>query len=364
MAEALKHLYSQGYIEHLCTQVLRVEPGFDATGFKQTLFDAQWEARELKERMHHIAKSLHGVLGGNYRQNLPVLTQVFELMGEGYALENMLFQDIVELYGLDDVEESLAALRHFTIGSSSEFAIRAFIKKYPQQTMEQMMLWAEDENEHVRRLASEGSRPRLPWACALPEFKNDPSHVIPILEKLKDDPSAYVRKSVANNLNDISKDHPERFKFLLKAWIGYNEQRDRMLKHAARTLLKAADAEVMACFGYAPVEGLSVHDFKAPDEVSMGEELSFAFGLKAPGSLGRLRVEYALHFVRQKGRFSAKVFKLSEGVVAESMKDFSKTYSFKAITTRKYYAGEHSLSIIVNGVNVHQHSFTLSDSGE
>jgi len=129
-------------------------------------------------------------------------------MNHNYGLENMIFQDFVEVYGLDSFDVSMMAFEVFTVNSSSEFAIRKFILKYEEKTMIQMLLWAKSENEHVRRLASEGSRSRLPWAVALPVFKEDPTSVVEILELLKDDVSAYVRKSVANNLNDISKDNP------------------------------------------------------------------------------------------------------------------------------------------------------------
>ena len=119
------------------------------------------------------------------------------------------WQHHIEVYGLGYPEESLHALEQITRLVSAEFAVRPFILRDPDRTMEYFRRWSLDENATVRRLASEGCRPRLPWAVALPMFKKDPSPLLPILENLKDDASLYVRKSVANNLNDISKDHPD-----------------------------------------------------------------------------------------------------------------------------------------------------------
>jgi 3-methyladenine DNA glycosylase AlkC len=154
--------------------------------------------------MMHTSESLHIYLPMEYSESVQILMKA-ALKFSGF--QYMFFPGFIELYGLDEYEQSIKALEIFTQHSSSEFAVRPFIKIYSHKMMEQMELWAESENHHVRRLSSEGCRPRLPWAIALPEFKKDPSPVIPILEKLKNDESEYVRRSVANNLNDISKDN-------------------------------------------------------------------------------------------------------------------------------------------------------------
>lgn len=162
----------------------------------------------------------------------------------------MFFQDFVEVFGLEDFENSIKALEVFTLESSSEFAVRAFILKYEYQTMQQMKLWTQSSNEHIRRLACEGCRPRLPWAVALPKFKQDPSSVLEIIELLKNDESLYVRKSVANNLNDISKDNPELLLKFVKENLGFSKELDWICKHASRTLLKKGINKYWNCLIY------------------------------------------------------------------------------------------------------------------
>ena len=235
-------------------------------------------------------------------------------MNHAYGLENMVFQDFVEVYGRDSFEISMMALEHFTIGSSSEFAIRQFILRYEDRTMKQILLWAESENEHIRQLASEGCRPRLPWAIALPVFKSDPTPVLEILECLKDDSSPYVRKSVANNLNDISKDNPLLVKKLTKEWIGVDTKRDALLKHGCRTLLKASDSEVLSLFSFTKPEHISLKNFTHTQNVKMGEALEFSFELCSSDNLGKLRIEFAIGFLRKNGKHNQKVFKISEGL--------------------------------------------------
>ena len=349
MAEALKNLYNELYLKQLCIALNVVEPTFRADSFINAVFDEFWGQKELKERMRHIATTLQPFLRQNYSKNIDILQKVFLKMDSSYALENMLFQDFVELYGMDDFETSMQALEHFTINSSSEFAIRRFIVKYPSLCMKQMKLWAESDNEHVRRLATEGCRPRLPWAIALPHFKRDPSEVLEILELLKDDTSAYVRKSVANNINDISKENPNVVISLTKQWIGQNKNRDTLLKHGCRTLLKEGNREVLELFGFSKVKNLEFKKFVLPQELKMGEELVFSFELHSPKPLGKLRVEFVMHFLRKKGKHNRKVFKLAEGTYKESSKKFTKSYSFKPISSRVYYQGLQKISIVING---------------
>ena len=144
--------------------------------------------------------------------------------------------------------------------------------------MEQMYLWSRHENEHVRRLASEGCRPSLPWGQALVRFKKDPAPILPILQQLKADPSPYVRKSVANNLNDISKTHPDLVVKMAKEWYGENEFTDWIVKHGCRTLLKNGNCEVLAIFGYHNADCIHVSSFQlGKTSISLGEDLTFSF---------------------------------------------------------------------------------------
>ena len=229
--------------------------------------------------------------------------------------------------------------------------------------MAQMMKWANSKNEHLRRLASEGCRPRLPWAIGLPKYKNDPSSVLPILEKLKTDKSEYVRRSVANNLNDISKDNPKVVIKLAKEWQGISEEIDKLIKHGCRTLLKKGEPKTLRLFGFKAPKHVELKKLRVTKEIKMGEEIEFGFTLHTKKkNLGLLRIEYIIEFVRQNNKTGQKIFKISEGQYAEAERNITKKHSFKPISTRKYYAGKHSVSVVVNGKVLSSKSFIIKNS--
>jgi len=349
MATLLKNLYDERYIEVISNEIKNNFPNFKKNEFKKIIFDNEWSKKELKQRMRHISESLGKFLPKKYENAVFILQNTFENTDKKFRIENMIFQDFVEVYGLDNFEISMKALEIFTIESSSEFAIRQFIIKYPQATMHQMKRWALSNNEHVRRLASEGCRPRLPWAVALNDFKNNPKVVIEILELLKDDTSDYVRKSVANNINDISKDNPDITLKLIKKWLGYSKNRDKLLKHGCRTLLKAQNSEALELFGLKPAFHVEIKNLVIQKKVKLGEVLEFGFELYSQQSLGLLRIEYQMEFLRKNNKYSKKVFKISESQVTNKFKKVVKKHSFKPISTRKYYVGKQRLNIIING---------------
>ena len=349
MASLLKDRYNSEYIKILSAAIQKQLPSFEIKTFTDAIFDTAWEKRPLKERMRHIATQLGIYLHREYTEAITILKPTFQSMPTKYALENMLFEDFVAVYGMEDFSTSMDALATFTIGSSSEFAIRQFLLRYPKQTLNQMKIWAKSDNEHIRRLASEGSRPRLPWAIALESFKKEPTPLLPILTQLRDDSSEYVRKSVANSLNDISKDHPKLVKKLTKEWLGYSKERDALLKHGCRTLLKESDKETLQLFGYKTPQAISLEDFSYTIQVKESEQMHFSFQLKSPKPLGKLRIEFALHLLRKNGKHNRKVFKITEGNYKEQSKKIQKSYSFAPISTRVYYKGLHRLEILING---------------
>ncbi|MDH4209126.1 MAG: DNA alkylation repair protein, partial [Anaerolineae bacterium] len=274
MPEKLKDLFfTASFISQLGEALHRACSDFDRDNFSSLVFDASWERRELKERMRHVTQCLHQTLGKEYPEALGILR---EIAPSFTGFDTMVFPDYVQCYGLDHWDLSLPALAFFTTLCSSEYAIRPFLDQDPQRAMQYLHTWAEDENEHVRRLASEGCRPRLPWGMALPRFKQDPSPILPVLEKLKDDPSEYVRKSVANNLNDISKDHPELVLDICERWYGHTANTDWIVKHACRGLLKAGHRRAMHLFGFADIDNVAVHNLTLDRRaLSIGEELHF-----------------------------------------------------------------------------------------
>ena len=356
-SKLLKDLYDKKLISSLSSEMIKVHSSFNTKKFTRRIFDESWKDKELKQRMRHISQTLHEFLPADFSKAVNILKPVSEKFS---GFEYMFFQDYVELYGLDDFNESMVALECFTKYASSEFAVRPFIIKYQGKMMCQMEKWAESDNHHVRRLASEGSRPRLPWAMALPEFKKNPAAVIKILKKLKNDQSEYVRRSVANNLNDISKDNPDVTLKIAKAWKGKNKNTDWIVKHACRTLLRSSDGKALGLFGYGDPKKIQLRNFIVSKKVAMGDRVEFSFNLKtSKTNLGMLRIEYAIEFARANGRTGRKVFKISEGDFKGTSKNVVKSYSFKLITTRRYYPGIHSISILINGKEKARAEFML-----
>jgi 3-methyladenine DNA glycosylase AlkC len=349
MSSLLKDRYSPAYVKSLAGGVRAVWPRFDQAGYVRAVLEDGWSGLELKQRMRRLSSMLHQFLPMPYPRQVAVLKKVAPPFG---GLEGMLFPDFVEQFGLDDFDTSVRALEWFTQFSSSEFAVRPFIVRHGAKMMAVMRRWASHENEHVRRLASEGCRPRLPWAMALPEFKCDPSPVLPILEMLKNDPSDYVRRSVANNLNDIAKDHPEIVLKLARRWLGKSKAADALVKHACRTLLKRGDKRALELFGYRRTTAAKVTGLRfSTAKLSIGEELRFQFAVcHAATRPVALRLEYAVDFVKARGRTARKVFKITEGSFAPGeLREFDRKHPFRDFTTRKHYPGEHCLSILVNG---------------
>ena len=247
MAERLKDIFfTNSSINKFGDIIKQYYPEFDKEKFLNLIFNDEWKSKELKEKMRHTTICLHKTLPENYKKALAILIEIAPFI-KGF--EAMSLPDYVEVYGMENWDLSLPSLTHFTKYSSSEFAIRPFLAKDPEKVMAYVSEWAEDKNEKVRRFASEGCRSRLPWAMALPKFKKDPSLIIPILEKLKNDDSEFVRRSVANNLNDISKDHPDLVLDISKKWYGKSEKTDRLIKHACRSMLKAGNKRALLLFG-------------------------------------------------------------------------------------------------------------------
>ena len=360
MAELLKNIYFQKrFFDKLIQKISEHYPAFDSKSFYKLLYDKHWENRELKERMRHTSISLSKTLPLNFSDTCEVLRKIAPDFNE---FDAMFFPDYIEVYGLDHYELSMDMLYFLTQFSSSEFAIRPFILKHPKKTLAKMLLWADDANHHVRRFASEGCRPRLPWAIAIPALKKDPAPILPILEKLKADSSEYVRKSVANNLNDISKDHPPVVLKTAQKWLGYSPYSDWIVKHGCRTLLKQGHTEALALFGFGDIRSLSFSELNlSTEELYIGEEMRFTFQVKAQEDT-KLRLEYKVDYVKARDKISSKVFQISESSYKkEEEKTFQKSVSFKNLSTRKHYPGRHRLAIMANGIEVLSQFFWLKN---
>ncbi|MBW7886393.1 MAG: DNA alkylation repair protein [Caldilineaceae bacterium] len=361
MPEPLKNLFfTPESLNKLANAIKDVYRAFDAGKFLELIYASGWEARELKDRMHHTAACLAATLPAEYDAALAILERVVPHI-QGF--DAMVFPDFVETYGRDDWERSMPALAFFTQFASSEFAVRPFLDEDSSRAMAYLYQWAEDPNPHVRRLASEGCRPRLPWAMALSQFKADPSPILPVLERLKDDESDFVRRSVANNLNDISKDHPDLMLDICERWYGQSERTDWIVKHACRSLLKAGNRRAMALFGFDVPENIAVKRLRLePPALQIGQTLIFSFDLHVIGEgEQRVRVEYAIDYVRASGDRNRKVFHFSERIYIPGIYFLRKQQPMADLTTRRHYPGEHCLAIIVNGRELASTKFELYD---
>jgi 3-methyladenine DNA glycosylase AlkC len=365
MTTLLKDLYNKEFYTSFSVVLENHVPDFEKKKFIKMIFSSAFETMELKQRMRHTATVLHHFLPKDYEKAIPILKNcIKQIQGNQKnwgTIEYLFFADYIEQFGIEHYEISVDAIEFTTQFITCEFAVRPFILKYPNKMVPQLKKWAKHKNEKVRRLATEGIRPRLPWAMALPEFKKDPSQVLEILEILKNDESEFVRRSVANNLNDISKDHPNIVIDVAKKWKGISKETDDVIKHASRTLLKQGHSDILNHYGL-DSKNISVENFRIENSnLKIGDNLSFSFELQNLHKKPKyIRLEYAVYFLRQNGTYGKKVFKISEREYEKnSITQVSKNHSFRVITTKKYYLGKQYVSIIINGMESKKTEFYL-----
>ncbi|QNL49871.1 DNA alkylation repair protein [Olivibacter sp. SDN3] len=351
----IKDIYTLNFFKELAVNLQQVLPAFDKTTFIDNIYANGFEEKEWKGRMQHVTEVLHQFMPVSYAEAVILLEKlILQLKTAGFGedkLEFMFLPDYIATYGLDDFPASVYALERTTQFVSAEFAVRPFLIKYGVPMMDQMQEWSVHPNHKVRRFASEGTRPRLPWATAVPLLKQQPQLTLPILENLKHDPSLWVRKSVANHLNDIAKTHPAIVLDIARKWKGISKETDALVKHGCRTLLKQGNPEVLQLHGFDSTQVLLDNFVVNTPHVKGGESLSFTFSIKNNADKAQvIRLEYAVYYRRLRGDFSKKVFKISEKVYAPNEKvSVQRKQSFKPITTRKFYVGEHKVAVIVNG---------------
>lgn len=369
MAEPLKNSFGPEVPGKLAGMIGGTGFELDRAEFiEQCLQD--YESMELTERARHIASVLADHLPADRSKALAIITDSLgpeiddaELTGmDGFVYLPLVF--FVADHGLEHFEESMTAQYELTKRFTAEFSIRAFLDTYPDATLPRLREWAVDPNVHVRRLVSEGSRPRLPWAPRLRDFQADPTPVIELLELLKDDTEEYVRRSVANNLNDISKDHPGRVVEIARDWWdGAPVPRRRLVRHGLRTLIKQGHPGALAVLGYGSdspvrVAGVSV----TPGSAAIGDKVRIEVRLVNPSAEeGGALVDLIVHFVKANGSTSPKVFKGAEVTLASSEeKTFSKSISLRQHSTRTHYPGRHEVEVQVNGTVVPGGLFELT----
>lgn len=356
MSSLFKDIYSPNFYDRFSNIVGEIIPLFDKQKFKTLIFDQTWERRELKDRMKHTSTVLHYFFPNDFESATQIIEKIINKLRKNKftetSVEFMFFPDYIETYGINHFETSVKSIEFVTQFTSCEFAVRPFIIKYGDKMIKQMYEWSFHENHKVRRLSSEGSRPRLPWAIAIPELKINPTPILSLLENLKNDPSEWVRRSVANSLNDIAKDNPQVVIEIAKHWKGQTKETDLLVKHGCRTLLKQGNSEVLELFGLGNNLKIEVKDFKIhTPKISIGENLEFSFTIQnTDGQALTVRLEYGLYYLRKNGQHSKKVFKISEREIQPTeIIDIQRKQRFKIITTRKFYVGQQKLSLIING---------------
>ncbi|MFN3342480.1 MAG: DNA alkylation repair protein [Flavobacteriales bacterium] len=364
MAAPLKEIFNEAEIRRLAKIAQQADGKFSESQFIAKLINRDWKHLELKQRMRRVAEELGQNLKGDFAKQSLALRKIAPQFS---GLFGMSFPDYVEVYGKHDPELSLELLEFLTPFSSSEFAIRPFLLNEPDLTIKTMMKWSKSKNHHVRRLASEGSRPRLPWAMAIPFLKKDPDPILPILYNLKNDKEDYVYRSVANNLNDISKDNPAITLRICKEWKDGPEETQWVIKHALRTLLKKGDPAALKLQGHHHTAPAEIHQLRiSANEPIIGTEISFSCELKNPSSKPHLyRVEYGIEYVKSNGKTSQKVFQWKKINLppGESVKLNSKQ-SLADMSTRKHYPGIHTLHVLINGKSLNNKVFKLVNKGK
>jgi 3-methyladenine DNA glycosylase AlkC len=327
------------------------------------------EELELLPRAKHIAAALQRSIPSDVPEALDVLVRSLPPVvpvEENHDFSSFIFLPhaaFIGDYGVKHFHEGMRANYEVTQRFTAEYSIRPFLMQHTEQSLNLLHEWAADPSHHVRRLVSEGTRPRLPWASRLPMFQKDPSPVVELLDRLKDDPSLYVRRSVANNLNDIGKDNPEILFALTRKWLkGASADREWVVRHALRSAIKRAEPEALEILGYGNKAEVEIQDvIITPSTPQIGSSVKIEFQLSNSSRIKQpCLVDLQVHFVKANGSSSPKVFKLAEfDLETGEQRNVRKTISLKQHTTRTHYAGKHVVGVLVNGKPLEIGSFAL-----
>lgn len=368
---ALKSYFNRDYVAWLGQSLRQAQPSFDQTGFERAAAEGL-EALELKAKTEHIATAMGRFLPSAFPEALEIVQRSMgdpgpepdeESMGGFQFWPHVTF---LSAFGLSEPQAALRAMRVFTQHYSCEFCIRPFLIHHPELALEHVRQWAVDPDWRVRRLASEGTRPRLPWGEQIRSFVADPVPVLQVLEGMHDDPRLIIRRSVANNLNDIAKDHPTQAVAAAAAWFETGAAGSQWtVKHGLRTLIKQGDSRAMAILGFAGGEGVEVSQLRlAPEAPHIGgtAELSLALhnAEKVPV---KLVIDYALRRTLANGKQGEKVFKLRTAALQPGERlEIATTLAFRQLSTRTYYPGCHAIRVLINGRVAAEQPFVLHAS--
>lgn len=359
MASSLKDFYSPTVVRRLGASLAAVHPPFDLSRWEKEAL-AGLDDLSLTDRARHLMRAMRSQLPADYEAALEILLasagKASSAPGESSGMEAFLYLPhlyFVSEHGLDHFEASMHAQYLLTQRFTAEFSIRFFLERHPEATLARLRQWASDENHHVRRLVSEGTRPRLPWAMRLRAFQQDPTPVLELLELLKDDESLYVRRSVANNLNDIGKDHPEILAATCRRWLkDATPEREWLVRHALRSAVKRGEPGALEALGAGEAAQVEIFATRfEPESPKRGTKVRYQAELRSTSDgPQKLVVDLAIHFVKASGKPSAKVFKLKNvDLAAGERVQLGKTIDLSDLTTRKHYPGWHAAELRING---------------
>jgi 3-methyladenine DNA glycosylase AlkC len=369
MASELRDFFDEAVIRDIARELKRAHPSFRDRRFVAAALEGL-APLSLTGRAAHITAAMRAELPTDFAEAADILlrslgprhgsSDTFGMSPFKYLPHTM----FVATHGLEHFEWAMRLQYELTQRFTAEFSIRTFLIHHPDATYARLRTWASDANVHVRRLVSEGSRPRLPWAQRLRQFQEDPAPVLALLELLKDDPELYVRRSVANSLNDIAKDHPELVVATAQAWlVDATPERAWIVKHALRSLVKQGHGGALALMGvgHAPkirMENISITPARAKRG---GSVVCSCAVVSASRSEQDLLVDYAVHYAKANASTSAKVFKLKRAILpSKGSLPIRITVKLADLTTRKHYPGRHAIDLLVNGRRYPLGSFTLA----
>ncbi len=375
MAEPFKNLIDAKVVRAAAGHLQRVHPAFPRQDFEARALHGL-QALELKARALHVCDALAHTLPADFAEAADVIERALAppipvdapsaVRHDEDGLAGWIVWPIGEWaarHGHGDVPRALRLLRELTCRFTAEWAIRPFIERHPDVTFAQLAAWCDDDDAHVRRLVSEGSRPRLPWGARLSALIADPSPTLPLLLRLRDDRSPYVRRSVANHLNDIARDHPDDAAALIADWLkDAPEPRRAMLRHASRTLLKQGHPQALASWGvHGAFEGKLALKL-SPRRIVLGDSVDIEVTLRSTATdTQTLMVDYAIHFARARGATGRKVFKGWKLTLAPGeRRTLTRAHAIRDVTVRRHYAGAHRVELLVNGQPAAESRFTLA----
>lgn len=346
--EPFKNIFNEAAVKKISKEIKQVYKPFNTKDFEKDILKCLNDL-ELKDRVRLISSTLKIYLTDDYKKNIKILTSILSPEDQpDKAISGFVtwpLTQYIEDYGIEDLKTSMNGLYEMTKRFTAEFAIRPFLERYGEEVYSKYLnIWVKDKSHHVRRLVSEGTRPNLPWGTKVSWISKNPKFNIYLLERLKDDSEEYVRRSVANHLNDISRIDKKLMLATVSKWDLKKSETKWIVRHATRSLLKAGEPKALRLNGYATNPKVEVTKFKmTPKRLKEGESFKLKFEIKNKSSKKlNLLIDYIIHYPKKNGKLSPKAFRLkSLKLKADEKVLIEKEVHLKKVTTRVHYTGQH-----------------------